>query len=253
MSNPILNRAVDLSSDNSRYAGFDSTYQNYSGGRDTVKEITVSDVLTKTLQLFAVLIPVALMSAVFIPVKYMDITFYVSIGLVLAFPLVFMFVKKIPVPLLFIYAAIEGVFVGIASFLYTSMFSGIVPAAILSTTIAAGVVFAGQRSGLLKTTKTTRKFFYYFLAAYLVFTIFALGAAAFGAPIMVLGSPLCWGVSIFGTAMAIFSLLIDIENIELAHGNPDVNNSSWMLAFGLMVSLVWLYLEMLRLIANSRR
>ena len=77
----------------------------------------------------------------------------------------------------------------------------------------------------------------------------------FGSNISILHSsgPLGIGLSLLIIAVASFSLLMDYEFIENGVKNGAPKHMEWYAAFGLIVTLVWLYLEMLRLLAKLRR
>lgn len=240
--NPILKRAAQ---GNAGYGSFNSPV--FSGASGQVGAL--SSVMNKAAAQFAVVIAVAIASAAFMPAQYLTPALLASglLAMGLAFAMAFM--KTVPVPLIFLYGAIEGVFVGTVSVAYSAMYDGVVPTAIVATTATAAAIILGVKVNLIKTTSKARKIFGYALIGYLVFSLIALGAALLGHPILQFGSPLLLAVSIFGTFMASFSFVTSVEDVKNLSSGAD-KNMQWRLAFGLVVSLIWLYVEMLRLVAS---
>ena len=66
------------------------------------------------------------------------------------------------------------------------------------------------------------------------------------------GGPLAIGFSLLCIGLAAFSFLLDFDSIDKAIKQGAPANTSWYFAFGLMVTLVWLYLEILRLLSYMR-
>jgi len=172
-------------------------------------------------------------------------------GFVLA--MVNTFSKKIRPGLIMAYAAFEGLALGTLSHFYNDVYPGIVSQAVIGTLCAfAGILFAYSNGKIRVTPKFTR-----------VIMGAAIGYLALGLISMVLSftgnSGGLYGVTGFGPLLAIagvglasFFLVLDFDQIEkgVAAGAPQ--EESWRAGFGLMVTIVWLYLEVLRLISILR-
>ena len=185
------------------------------------------------------------------------------VGFVLALVNIF---KKKPSPALVLsYAAVEGIFVGgITQFFETTRYSGIAVQAVLGTLIVVAVTFALFASGKIRASKKATKVFLIAMVGYGAFSLvnfilMATGASsdAFGlrsTPIPFLGG-LPFGVvlGVLVIIMAAYSLVLDFDSIQtgVKRGAPRIYG--WTAAFGIMVTVVWLYLEILRLLALLRR
>ncbi len=226
--------------------------------------MTLNDVIVKTAISFVVLLVGAVfgwMTADTMP-WLMFVSLFVGLGLGLANA----FKKQVSPPLVLAYALVEGVFLGAISQWYytwattaTDYGGNIVVQAVLGTLVAFGVMLFLYTSRIIKVNGTFMKIMMVSLVSYLVIAVASLVAAMFGVgegfgfygagP---LGIILC----LVGVGLAAFSLAIDFETISQAvrYGVPE--RESWRMAFGLMATLIWLYLEILRLLAiianNSR-
>jgi len=251
---PPTGAAVDL-------ATWQQTQAALQGERTTGATVQLPDVIAKTGILFGVLVIFAVVgwvTAVTLPWLWIaSAVIALVLGLVNAF-------KRQVSPLLILgYAVFEGVFLGAISRFYQSAFAGpdqnLVLQAVLGTLVAFGVMLALYQSKVIRVTGKFQKIFFVALISYALIGLASLVAALFGVgggwgfygagP---LGIILC----LLGVGLASFSLVMDFESIKqgIAYGLPE--RESWRLSFGLMVTLVWLYLEILRLLAiisaNSR-
>ncbi len=182
------------------------------------------------------------------------------VGFVLALVNIF---KKKPSPALVLsYAAVEGVFVGAITMFFESRFPGIAVQAVLGTLVVVGVTLALFASGKIRASKRATKVFMIAMIGYAVFSLinFALIATginsdAFGlsGSITIFGIPLGVILGPLVIIMAAYSLVLDFDSIKtgVQRGAPRIYG--WTAAFGIMVTVVWLYLEILRLLALLRR
>lgn len=158
-----------------------------------------------------------------------------------------------------IYAVLEGLFLGAVSAAYNSAFAetapNIVVNAILLTFLAAFLMFTVFRSGLIKVNSNFIRIIMIAMTTVLVYYITLMILRLFGVnvPLLTGSTPLSIGISVVIVFIAAFSLLIDYQFIETAaaHGAPKY--MEWYGAFGLMVTLVWLYLEILKLLGKVSR
>lgn len=231
-------------------------------GRDVA--MTLNDVIVKTAISFVVLLVGAVfgwMTADTLP-WLMFVALFVGLGL----GLVNAFKKQVSPPLVLAYALVEGVFLGAISQWYyvwaatnTNYGGNIVVQAVIGTLVAFAVMLFLYTSRIIKVNGTFMKVMMVALVSYALIAIASLVAAMFGVGqgfgfygAGTLGIILC----LVGVGLAAFSLAIDFESISQAvhYGVPE--RESWRMAFGLMATLIWLYLELLRLfaiIANNSR
>ncbi|MFT6973233.1 MAG: putative YccA/Bax inhibitor family protein [Pontimonas sp.] len=222
-------------------------------GTDTGR-MTYEDTIMKILIAFGVLLVGAVVGWV-IPV--LAIPGFV-IGLVLA--LVNIFRKKPSRGLILAFAAFEGLFVGGLSSFFNSMWEGIVTQAVFGTLAVIGVTLFLFLSGKFRTSPRMNRIVMVAMMGYLVFSLTNFGLMTFGATdamfglrsYEIFGIPLGVILGILVVFLAAYSLVMDFESIKagVEQGAPRVYG--WQGAFGIMVTVVWLYVEILRLLAILR-
>jgi uncharacterized YccA/Bax inhibitor family protein len=217
--------------------------------------MTIEDVVAKTGFLFAILVVVgAIAWGANLGQGALLIGFLG--GFVLA--MVISFSKTIKPGLVVAYAALQGLALGTISKYYETFYPGIVSQAVIGTIAAfTGVLFM-YRSGRLRATPQFTRAVIGAAIGYFILGLVSLVASFFGVGqgygfYGVSGLGLLLAVA--GVALASFFLVLDFDQIEkgVAAGVPE--KESWRASFGLMVTIVWLYLEVLRLISilrNSR-
>lgn len=155
-----------------------------------------------------------------------------------------------------IYGVVEGGFVGVISYLYNTAFDGIVLQAAL---ITIGILFAllfAYKSGLIKVTENFKLGVVAATGGIMIVYLATWILGMFGISIPYIhGSGLIGiGFSLFVIGIASMNLVLDFDFIEngATHGAPKY--MEWQAALGLLVTLIWLYVEVLRLLAklNSR-
>lgn len=159
-----------------------------------------------------------------------------------------------------IYALVEGVFVGAISAFFSNAFEKIAPGIVMQAVgLTFGVVismFVLYRFGVIKATQRFRSIVMTATLGIGVFYLIAIGLRFFGVDIPFLHEGSTMGIvfSLVVVAVAALNLILDFDMIEngVAMGAPKY--MEWYGAFGLIVTIVWLYLEILRLLAkmNSR-
>ena len=171
-------------------------------------------------------------------------------GLVLG--LVNSFSKTVKPAMAIAYAAFQGLALGTISNLYNTAYNGIVSQAILVTLSAfAGMLFA-FKSGRIRVTPKFTKVLMTALIGYLVLAVVSLVSSLItGTSIYSIGG-LGLIIATGGMVLAAFFLILDFDSIQkgIAAGAPE--SESWRAAFGLMVTIVWLYLEVLRVLSILR-
>jgi len=153
-----------------------------------------------------------------------------------------------------IYAALEGLFIGALSAFAESKFPGIV---LQATGLTFGILFAllgAYRSGLIKATENfklgvaaaTGGIFLVYMAS------FVLGMFGVAIPFLHDATPIGIGISVFICIIAALNLVLDFDFIENGADQGAPKYMEWLGAFGLMVTLIWLYIEILHLLMKLR-
>jgi len=154
---------------------------------------------------------------------------------------------------------LEGLFLGSVSYMYGQLYEGIVfNAIILTVSILLSLLFA-YKSGLIKATENFKLGVIAATGGIFLVYLFAIIGSFFGLSISFLdptnGSLMSIGISLFIVVIASLNLVLDFDYIEEGAEKGAPKYMEWYGAFGLLVTLVWLYLEILRLLAklNSRK
>ena len=225
--------------------------------------VTLDDVVMKTAGLFTLVLVFAGIGWALAPTALGGVVILGGIAATLVLGLVIAFKKTVSVPLIVGYAVVEGLMVGAISNYYstifdppgTPVFEGIVAQAVLATlSVFAGMLLA-YKTGLIKVTAKFRRIVTMAIIGYAIFAVINLGYVLFfGGSMFGFGGSgaLGIGISLFAIGLASLSLALDFDSIERAIAAGAPQKYSWLLAHGLIVTLVWLYLEILRLLGRLR-
>lgn len=153
-----------------------------------------------------------------------------------------------------LYALLEGLFVGAVSARYEVQFEGIVFQAVLLTIGVLLSLLLAYKSGLIKVTQNFRLGVVAATGAILlVYIISFIGRfAGYEIPHLHEATPLGIAISVVIVIIAALNLVLDFDYIENASAKRVPKYFEWYGAFGLLVTLIWLYLEILRLLSKIR-
>ncbi|MGO3885428.1 MAG: Bax inhibitor-1/YccA family protein [Mycetocola sp.] len=174
--------------------------------------------------------------------------------------------KKEPVPgLILAYAGAQGFFLGALSANLEARFPGVVSQAVLATLVVVGVTLALFASGKVRASKRATKIFMIAIVAYMVFSLVNFFLTMFGGvdgtwglrsydvTIPILGTvPLGAILGVFAILLGAYSLVLDFDFIQQGVKNGAPRKYGWTGVFGVMLTVVWLYVEILRLLAILR-
>jgi uncharacterized YccA/Bax inhibitor family protein len=174
-------------------------------------------------------------------------------GLVLA--LIISFKAELAPYLAIPYAALEGLAIGGLSGLLERRFPGIAIQAVGLTFAVLAVMLVAYRLGIIRATARFRAIVVGATGAialvYLVSMVLNLFHVA--TPFLNSSSPLGIGLSLVIVGVAALNLILDFDFIESGAASGAPRYMEWYGAFALLVTMVWLYMEILRLLANTRR
>jgi uncharacterized YccA/Bax inhibitor family protein len=170
--------------------------------------------------------------------------------------------KKQPSPALILaYAALEGFFLGGLTRILDGMFPGVGLQAVIGTLSVFAVTLVLFKSGKVRATPKAMRFFMIAVIGYAVFALINMVMMWTGAvdspfglrtSVEIFGIPLGVFIGLLAIGLAAFSLIMDFTSIEAGVRNGAPQRFSWTAAFGLTVTLVWLYVEIIRLLAILR-
>ncbi len=271
-SNPVFSRR-GFSRDNGAYAGFDAQYQQagtnpyatnpyatdpatgmpQAPARGSV--MTIDDVVSRTAMTLGTVILTATLAWIALPVDPANInkSYGIAIGaalIAMVLALVQTFKRKASPAIILAYAAFEGFFLGvISSATSTYIGAGVVIQAVLGTMcVFAAVLFAYK----MRWIRVTRRFYGFVMAAAMGFMLlmvanllFSVFAGGDGLGFRSGGLGILFGV--IGVVLGAAFLALDFKQVEdgVTYGAP--RDEAWLAAFGLTMTLVWIYLELLRL------
>jgi uncharacterized YccA/Bax inhibitor family protein len=255
-SNPVLGRAFnqrgyaafDPSTINSDPAALENLYNSPAASSLRTGRMTIDDVVTRTAILFAVLVTVGA-AAWTLNLGGGALMLGFIGGLVLA--MVNIFSKSVKPALVIAYAAFQGLALGTLSNMYNTVYDGIVSQAILVTISAFAAMLFAYKSGRIRVTPKFTKVLMTALLGYFVLAMVSLVGSFFGASLYSIGG---FGLILAagGMVLAAFFLILDFDQIQNSINAGVPQTESWRAAFGLMVTIVWLYMEVLRLLSILR-
>lgn len=219
--------------------------------------MTIDDVVTRTAMTLGTVVLTAALSWALLPVDQANLgkSYGIAIGAALVafvFAMIQSFKRKASPALILAYAAFEGVFLGVISSAVSTYISpGTVMQAVMGTMcVFAGVLIAYK----MRWIRVTRRFYGFVMAAAMGFVLLMLVNLLFsvfgggdGLGFRSGGLGILFGV--IGIILGACFLALDFKQVEdgINYGAP--REESWLAAFGLTLTLVWIYLEMLRLLS----
>ena len=249
-NNPALTRSPAFGGE--RLRTVDPLEEAYAGRSATARDtgrMTVEDVVNKTGLLLGIAV---LTGAVTWSLDLGALAFPAAlIGLVLAMVIIF---KQVTSPgLIVAYAAVEGVFLGGISHFFNDQYPGIVVQAVVGTAAVTAGVLGLYKSGRIKVTPQFTKMVVGATIGFFVLILVNMVAGFFvDGGLGLREGPLGILVGVFAIGLASMNLILDFDMVERGAREGVPARYGWFAAFGIMVTLVWLYIEILRLLAILR-
>lgn len=142
-----------------------------------------------------------------------------------------------------LYALCEGAILGLVSLLYASLYEGIIPTALATTLIVLLVMMLLYSTNLIKITNKFASFLVVTMITIILMSVLGILFPAFG------GGSFYTLVCVLSALLSCLYLFWDFENIRYCVESGADSSVGWILSLGLMVSLVWIYVEVLRVLA----
>ena len=245
-------------------AGLEAQYQAPSATNADMRRMTYDDVIIRTAGMFAVILATGALSWSLVTNEAtrglgVMAMFAGAIGS-LVLGLVNSFKRELSPALILAYAAFEGLLLGSFSGVMEALYEGIVVQAVLATLATFGAMLAAYSYGGFRVQGRFRRVVVVATFGYMIFSLInfflmvtGLTTGAWGLrSLTIMGIPLGVPLGILAVILASFFLAIDFESIENGVRNGLPQRYAWAGAFGLVVTLVWLYVEFLRLLSYFR-
>jgi uncharacterized YccA/Bax inhibitor family protein len=261
-NNPAAGAAATTATETNALAtadGIQSLYDAPSATSVDTGRMTYEDTIVKTVLLFAVILGTAVVGWFFPVLTWIGAIAGLVLGLVNSF-------KRTPSPaLILLYGAAQGLFIGGISAIFEQLWNGVVVQAVIATLAVFAVTLVLFANGKVRASARATKVFLVALIGYALFGVVNLvvmlfggfGQAATGGPFGIYSMHLPWlfniplGVvlGVLAVLLAAYSLVLDFDFIQNGVKNRAPRVMGWYGAFGLAVTLIWLYVEFLRLFA----
>lgn len=156
------------------------------------------------------------------------------------------------------YAILQGLFVGSISAMYDYTYPGLPLQAVALTLLVSLIMFLVYRFRIIKVTSKLRTVVVVATSAVAIFYLiqwltYSFGGTAIASSFTNSNTPLSIGFSLLMVVLASFNLLLNFDTVEKGVEMRAPRHMEWYSAFGLMVTVVWLYLELLRLLSKFQR
>jgi len=233
--------------------GSDPATWAYPTGPSIEERMTIDSVVSRTAITLGLVILTAAAVWAFLPEQYSSTAWIggalagAGLGIYLSFK------RTVSPPLILLYAVVQGFFLGAASEAFNLIWPGIVVQAVAGTMAAAVATLAAYKFFNIQVSDRFRKFVVIAGLGFFVIVFFDFILSLFGFEVGFNGyGPLGLAMSFIGLALGIFYLILDFDMIErgVAVGAPE--SESWRAAFGLTATLIFIYIEMLRILAILR-
>ncbi|WP_433777431.1 Bax inhibitor-1/YccA family protein [Microbacterium sp. gxy059] len=252
-------------------AQMEGMYAAPSAGTPQTGRMTYEDTIVKTAVLFGVMLVVAVVSWFVTLGGTLSPTMATTINMApaiigaigtLVISLIIAFSRKAATGLVIAYAVVEGLFVGGISAFFEVMWPAVVMQAALGTIAVIGVTLALFSSGKIRASAKMTKIVLIGMVGYLVFSLLNVGlmlfgvlpeGAAFGLRSMTIaGIPIGLIIGIFAVFMGAYMLVMDFDAIQRGVRNGAPAKLAWQAAYGILATVVFIYIEILRLLAILR-
>jgi len=245
--NPIFNKAMSTGLEVARIdqSAVDAEFAKIT----STPKMTVEGTAGKVFGMFLVLLATAGITWFFGLTALMFPAMLVGLGLGLWAT----FSKKVRPGVIIAYAAVEGIFLGAITLVFETLYPGIAQQAVLATLCTAGAMFAAYRFGWIKVNARFTRVMTFALIGYMGFAVINLVVGLFTNSSGAYGTGFGWLIALVGVGLAAFTLNLDFEAITVGAREGIPVENEWRAAFGLASSLIWLYVEILRLLSIFNR
>ncbi len=213
---------------------------------------TYGGIIIKTLFLLLTAVGAGFLSIMYVPVE----TLYsmLMVAMVVGFISVIIASRSIrlAMPFSILYSLAEGLLLGIITAIFEAMIPGIALTAIMGTLVIFFVMLFLYASRTIRVTNRFRRIMFSVMLGLLVFFILFGILSLFGSTMManiMMNPMIALGVGAIMIIVGALMLTLDFERAESIVENGADKRYEWMVSLGLMVTIVWIYIEILRFVA----
>ena len=216
--------------------------------------MTLDSVVQKTGITLGLVVLVAALTWVFIPDGALGLAWMGGAIVGFALGMVLSFKRVISPALVLVYAAAQGLFIGAMSKTFEMMFGdGIVVGAVMGTLAAVAGTLAAYKFFNIQVSDKFRKWVVAAMFGFVAVVLLDFVLGFFGAAIGFNGfGPLGLIMSVVGLGLGVLMLILDFDFVERGIAARLPEQESWRAAFGLTVTIIWIYIEILRILAILR-
>ena len=224
--------------------------------------MTFDDVVVKSIMCFGLLLVGATagwMTGI-VAMGVALVLFFASCAVTLGLAIFIRLSKKIRPGAIVTYSLIEGFSLGVISYTFEAYFPGIVISAVLATLVVIGVTLGAFTMGFVRNSSTLTRvagigsiafFFYYFVTFALSVTGLVDMTAVNNAKIF--GIPLGIIIGVLAVFIGVLCLVRDFDAVKVGVANNVPEKYSWLCTFAIMTDVIWIYLEILRILSYLMR
>ena len=224
--------------------------------------MTFDDVVVKSIMCFGLLLvgAVAGWMTGIVAMGVAMVLFFASCAVTLGLAIFIQFSKKIRPGAIVTYSLIEGFSLGVISYTFEAYFPGIVISAVLATLVVIGTTLAAFMLGFVRNSSTLTRvagigslafFFYYFVTFALSVTGLVDMTAVNNAKIF--GIPLGIIIGVLAVFIGVLCLVRDFDAVKVGVANNVPEKYSWLCTFAIMTDVIWIYLEILKILSYLMR
>ena len=226
--------------------------ETYAPARPTAP-MTIDSVVQKTGITLGLVVLTAALTWVFVPPAMLGLAWMGGAFAGLGLGLVLSFKRVVSPALVLAYAVAEGLFIGAMSKTFESMWDGVVVGAVVGTVAAVAGTLAAYKFFNISVSPKFRKFVVAARFGFVALVLMDFVLSLFNAELGLNGfGGLGLVMSVVGLGLGVLMLILDFDFVErgIAARLPEIE--SWRAAFGLTVTIIWIYIEILRILAILR-
>ena len=224
--------------------------------------MTFDDVVVKSIMCFGLLLVGATagwMTGI-VAMGLALVLFFASCAVTLGLALFIQFSKKIRPGAIVTYSLIEGFSLGVISYTFEAFFPGIVISAVLATLVVIGTTLAAFMLGFVRNSSTLTRvagigslaFFFYYLVTFALSVTGMVDMRAVNS-ITVFGIPLGVIIGVLAVFIGVLCLVRDFDAVKVGVASNVPVKYAWLCTFAIMTDVIWIYLEILRILSYLMR